>query len=504
MTKAVFVLDLPSERLLRDGRPIPITNKAFQLLRLFAENPEHLLSKEQILEGLWDGVFVTDGLVREYVHDLRVALRDDPREPRYIETVPRRGYRFLGGIAIRDGREPPAVEIGSVGGRPILEVEAFEDIAGTQTSARLTNGLTDDLVTDLARKPDLVVGKAPNGPPRPGHSPVNLAPNYRLSGSVQISDQTVRANVRLLKIDTANHIWSERFDRPLVDLLQVQSDLTSTIISMIGGLSGPLSHSERLRLRRRPAADLRAYELYRLAFDLELTFDRDSVERARGLIDRAIKIDPDFARAWLVRGWIHWQLATEKWVPDTNICRRKMCAAYSRAARLDPRDQIAVMELAAAKAVEGDIAHASDALERSLDLGQRNADALISCSNYIASILDASDRARRILDTGLGLVSEFSPFHHLSILRVSFFAGDYDRGLTAAAQCPDLLQTRVFRALTLSELGREDEARAAARAVLDRTAKFGSIEYLSDHPIVGPVASEQFIAACDALGLPRG
>lgn len=501
---AEFTLDLRGERLWKGDQRISITNKAFQLLKLFAERPERLVSKEEILDSLWHDVYVTEGLVREYVHDLRAVLEDDPKRPRFIETVPRRGYRFLGGVAIRDGTAPQAISGSLEDGRPIVEVRPFEDLTGTVRSARLANGLTDDLVTDLARFPDLAVVKAS------GETSATTGPNrhwesdYRLEGSVQISDGTVRVNVRLIKVDAIRHIWNERYDRTLENLLSVQSDLTTQIVSMIGSHSGPLSHWERLRLRRRAPSDLEAYELYRLAYDMELRFDRDSVLHARGLIERAIEIDPDFARGWLVLGWIYWQLATEKWESDPETYRRKMCSAYRRAATLDPRDQIAVMELSAARAVEGDSAGARDALERSLDLGGHHADTLISCSNYVASILDEPLRAVEILDAALAMLPELSAFHYLTVLRVAFFAGDYKRASEAGALSPDLLQTRVFRALAFSELGAEEEARSAARAVLDRTPGFRSVEYLSDHPITGAAAAEQFIAACDKLGLPRG
>jgi DNA-binding winged helix-turn-helix (wHTH) protein len=157
---AEFTLDLQGERLWKGDQRISITNKAFQLLKLFAERPERLVSKEEILDSLWQDVYVTEGLVREYVHDLRAVLEDDAKMPRFIETVPRRGYRFLGGVAIRDGTAPQAI-LGSLeDGRPIVEVRPFEDLTDTVRSARLAIGLTDDLVTDLARFPDLAVVKA--------------------------------------------------------------------------------------------------------------------------------------------------------------------------------------------------------------------------------------------------------------------------------------------------------------------------------------------------------
>lgn len=96
-----FGLDLGDERLWRGGKPVQITNKAFQVLRYLVANPKRLLTKDELLEKVWPGVYVSEGLIKEYVHDLRLALDDDPARPRFIETVRGRGYRYLGGIEIR-------------------------------------------------------------------------------------------------------------------------------------------------------------------------------------------------------------------------------------------------------------------------------------------------------------------------------------------------------------------------------------------------------------------
>jgi TolB-like protein len=447
---------------------------------------------------------VTEGLVREYVHDLRLILNDDPKAPRFIETVPRRGYRFLGGVAIRDGTDAGPNLAGEAAGRPVLLVNPFEDLSGSTRSGRLAHGLTDDLLTDLARFPDLVVVRGAEQEPDHATAWSSWKPDYRLEGGVQISDDVVRLNVRMLRLSDGRYIWTERYDQTLEYSFALQSNLTTQIVSTVGSLYGPLAHSERVRLRARPPMSLETYELYRLAFDLELTFDRASVMQARTLIERAVELDPDFARGWLVVGWIAWQLAMEKWDSDPEAWRRRMCESYCKAAALDPRDPTVLMELSAARAIMGDEIGAREALERSLDLGGHHAETLISCSNYVASILDDPERAVAILDDALTMLPELSSFHQFTVLRVAFFAGDMERAAHAGALSVDFLPTRLFRALALSELGREAEAQEARRRLLQRVPRFISTDYLSDHPITGPKVRERFLAACDRLELPRG
>jgi len=118
--KAKYRLDFGDERLWHGDQPVQINNKAFQLLRLLVSNPNRLLTKDHILHAVWGDVCVSEGLVREYIHDLRIALGDDPKQPRFIETVRGRGYRFLGGIEecgapagaeaqMKPGTTPPVV-----------------------------------------------------------------------------------------------------------------------------------------------------------------------------------------------------------------------------------------------------------------------------------------------------------------------------------------------------------------------------------------------------------
>ena len=135
MNTPAFRLDIEDERLWCGDDPVHISNKAFNLLRLFVENSNHLLTKEQILEGVWGEICVSEGLVKEYVHDLRVALGDDARHPQFIETVRGRGYRFLGGVRIE-----PSVNRSSAkeaARPPTLRVMPLSDLLGSEQTARL-------------------------------------------------------------------------------------------------------------------------------------------------------------------------------------------------------------------------------------------------------------------------------------------------------------------------------------------------------------------------------
>src|SRR5215469_5761278 len=128
-----FELDVDNQQLRREGRPIPLRPKPFALLRYFLENPKRLIPNTELLKAVWPDTVVGEGLLRGYLHDIRQALGDDVAHVRFIETVPRRGFRFLPEVRSESAPHPPGLKPQIISPAPKL-IGRDKDLRALQTS----------------------------------------------------------------------------------------------------------------------------------------------------------------------------------------------------------------------------------------------------------------------------------------------------------------------------------------------------------------------------------
>lgn len=501
-----FRLDLKDERLWDGGQPVRLTRKAFALLRMLVQNPNCLLTREQIVAGLWQGGHVSEGLVREYIHDLRAALDDDPQEPRLIETVRGRGYRFLGGIELCGSVLDFATPSLSQAGLPSLVVLPLDNLGGVRW-ARFCTGVCDELITDLSRYPDLMVtSRSSSLAHREHYADVrsagrNLGAGYVLSGSLQSFGDRLRMNLHLTETECGRNVWTERYDRQSKDLFAIQSDIVAHVVSALGGFEGQISEAERRRLGRKPPEDLEAYELYLLGAELEEKHEKKSVLQAFKLLRGALSRDPGMARAWVILAWACYQIALEGWADDLQSYVELDREAIRKAASLDARDPLVLMELSAIRAFDGDAVGAFDGIERALDLGGNQADMLARLAKYVVMVMDQPTRALQIMERSLELNSRPPQWYFMDQARVAYFAGDFEGALEATRRGPDLMSVRLFELLSLAQLGRDVELREFRSAFMKRYPKFDLAMFARNPPIVAPHARHCFNVGLAKAGL---
>ena len=307
--KFAYRIDLADERLWSGNQSIAISNKAFRILRLFVENPNRLLTKDEILDAVWGSICVSEGLIKEYVHDLRAALGDDPRSPLFIETIRGRGSRFLGGIQVIEQTTSLALEPLSLSEVPSLVVLPFANLSDDPDQEYFSDGITDDIITELSRFPELsVVARNSTFSFKNRDAEVTqiageLGVNYVLEGSIQREKNQLRVTARLLETSSGRHIWGEKYDREIRDIFVLQDDLT---MHVVGSIAPQVEVAELQRSRKLSNTNLSAYELalraQALSYDAVRAADRDRLEQAMLIADKALDLDKMCSHALWTRG----------------------------------------------------------------------------------------------------------------------------------------------------------------------------------------------------------
>src|SRR5262249_45305701 len=244
-----FVLDAEERVLLRDGRMIPLTPKVFETLLLLVKNQGSIVTKQTILETLWPDVFVEESNVTFNITMLRKAIGDTTERPVYIETLPRRGYRFKPEVRaiLEDTPFKHRLEIGS------LAVLPMANLSGDPVQDYFADGMTETLIAGLAKigalrvisRTSVMQYKGARKPLREIARELNVG--AIVEGSVQRFGERGEITVQLIYAPTERHLMSETYHRDLRDMLTLQNEIARAVTQEV---QIRLTPHEQIRLAR--------------------------------------------------------------------------------------------------------------------------------------------------------------------------------------------------------------------------------------------------------------
>ncbi|HWL68015.1 MAG TPA: adenylate/guanylate cyclase domain-containing protein [Geminicoccus sp.] len=397
--------------------------------------------------------------------------------------------------------------------RPAIAVLPFDDFSGGERQERLAGAFTEDLITELARTRSLLVIARNSVEAIKGNgTDVRevgrlLGVHYVLEGSLQVEPARIRINAQLIDAASGTHLWSERYDRPAGDLFRVRDEVLTRLVGTLTGYDGAIWTEWRERAQRRTPGSLTAWDYYLLAADPYRRHDRDGMLEAQRLVERAIVLDPGFARAWAFLAGIHEQDALNGWSGDRDRAWQKSDEAAQRAADLDPADAEVQLTLGNAHFRKGEVELGWQAWQRALELAPNNALVNRWVGGSIAQALGA-ERAHegiRLVERSLNELDPLHPpFHYLTYAMPLYFAGRYADVVTALEKVPDpWLEVRVMLALSCAQAGFADQARQHAREVLRLDPGFNAEAWVdNDLYQPGGSAAALFIAGARKAGLP--
>jgi TolB-like protein/class 3 adenylate cyclase len=263
--------------------------------------------------------------------------------------------------------------------KPSIAVLPFDNLSGDARWGRLVGGLVEDVITDLARHPEIFV-IARNSSSAYGGKAVDvsqvgcdLGVRYVLEGSIQADGDRIRVTTQLIDTGSKVHVWAQRYDRPATDLFAVQDDITAHVANALGNWSGQLARAQRDMAKHKPPANLDAYDLYLLGVEQKHLFTKESETEAIRLLKEAVKLDPGFARAWATLA-LAYSIAGQFGFMDGDEAGRQWRDATLHALRLEPNDPIALTQRACIRAMDGDLAGAKDDFDRALAIAPNDAD----------------------------------------------------------------------------------------------------------------------------------
>jgi TolB-like protein len=299
-----FRLDLKAAILYCGAEPTMLGQRAVALLRLLLENAGTPVPKDALVEAGWGGMAVADNNLTVQIAALRRVLADAADAESWIETLPRRGYRYVGpavstnvpdsAAAARASSAPTLPE------KPSIAVLPFSNLSGDPQQEYFAEGMVDDIITGLARIKWLFVIARNSTFTYKGRAVDvkqvgrELGVRYVLEGSVRKAGGSVRVTGQMIDASTGAHVWAERYDRDSVDIFALQDEIA---LSAVGAIAPSVRKAEIERVRRKRPDSLDAYDLV-----LQAQPDVDSgmpeqVTRALALLERAIALEPAYALA---------------------------------------------------------------------------------------------------------------------------------------------------------------------------------------------------------------
>jgi adenylate cyclase len=485
------------------GNEISIkSKKARVLLAYLALPPGKERSREELMALLWSerGDEQARSSLRQALSGLRKELGESAVEalkvtdewlaldPGLVTVEPASpGDMLLSGLHISDpafeewlrdervrleGTPPAGCDSGNkpleVPDKPSIAVLPFANLSDDPHHGYFADGITEDIVTTLAKTPKLFVVdrnstlKYKDETYDPGRVGQEQGVRYLLEGSVQRSGNRLRVSAKLIDAASGYHVWADRYDRIVDDVFALQDEITREVIL---ALQVKLTDGERARMVARGTKSFEAWEFIFQAAGLMNNHDKEETAEARRLIENALEIDDHYAMAHTYMGWIYWMEAYGGWTDTPERSLDLALNSARRAQAIDP-DNVEVHPLLAMIHVSNrDYDQAEEEIEKATSLGPNNSKAF-SIAAVVANFCGNPARAVTLMKQAMRLCPVHYAWYPGSLAEAYFLLGELDNAelacRTSLACDPDYIYANLTLAMTLAKMGRLDEAHAVA------------------------------------------
>jgi TolB-like protein/tetratricopeptide (TPR) repeat protein len=506
-----FRLDPDAGIVFCGNEPAALGQRAVALLRVLLERAGNPVSKEDLINAAWPGLTVEDNNLTVQIAALRRVLESVPQGATWIETMPRRGYRYVGPTVALEGPPndvPPAPSL-PLPEQPSIAVLSFANLSGDPTQDYFADGIVDEIITGLSRVKWMFVIARSSTFTYKGRAVdvkrvgAELGVRYVLEGTVRKAVDRVRVTVQLVIAASGAHVWAERYDRSLGDIFTLQDEIA---MSVVGAIEPSVRQAEVERVTRQRPESLSAYDLAMRALPDVYGVMPATVTKALVLLDRALAIEPTYATAHGYAAMCHHCLFLRNGLQEQN---RAASIRHAQAALSHGRDDAVALTFAGFSL--GMDAHdrgaAFAAFEAALELSPSLAQAYIlgaAVSSWAGEAPRTIDWAQRALR-----LSPFDPWKFIayrSLALAHFLLAQHELAADAARRAvqfnPGFGSSYMLLAAPLVKLGRHAEAEAAIARLKEREPAFRLSGQLRGVNCAPPLAAA-LVAAFDQTGIPQ-
>ena len=500
------VLDTDRRELTRDGAAVHVEPQVFDLLFHLIQNRAHVVTKDDLLSSVWQGRIVSESTLSNRINAARTAIGDSGAKQSFIRTVARKGLRFVGDVTLEpielDDRAGPGQTAGD--SRLAIAVLPFVNLSDDPLQSYLSDGITEDIITDLSRWRRLAVRsrsasfryRGAEADHRRIASELNV--RYIVEGSVRRLGQRLRITAQLIDTETSSQIWADRFDREMAEIFKVQDEVVETIVST---LVGRVLATDAERSRRKPPASPAAYECV-LEGNALPWGDPCGAAQATDLFAKAIQIDPGY-------GFAHAMLAVMRyraWFNDLSGSNEALNESFqlaTRAVALAGDESTCCSILSQVCLLRRSFAPALQHMQRALEINATNQWNTADMGNLLCYLGRAEEalvwfeRARQIdpyFDPpwywyGRGLA-------HMVLRRYAEAFGEFERSAVRP------FYIAAYMAGCRAQLGDSGRAHVFAAQCLNEKPDFAIGPWMSKEPFQNSADQAHMVECLRAAGLP--